>query len=592
MNPQNRTIRLIATSLVALLIGLSLLCFSEHDTSAQGGQVQVNAADPTAAEQGTINLNVKVTGKGFKNGANAKWFVTGTTNPGGVTVNSTTFVSSTELTANITVDDAATIATFDIQVLNSDGRGGKGTELFRVTAKGAGGGTCTNLALFPDNGPNAYSAFTPISTTVNTTGPCTPTSTFPGSLDSCFGLSGIAATSINPGNWAVAVTVQNDGKSVLGIKAKNPTGTGADFFLARYDVFGNLDPTFGGTGVVRFQFTSCADSEYVSSIAAQSDGKILVAGTALVKSQTWGFAVARVNSDGTLDNSFGNGGRVFFGFSQSSSTTGMALQANGKIVLVGAGAGFSVARLNANGTMDATFGIEGKVVEKTSKSGSAGDAYAVAIQQVNGEERIVVVGHRPATNNVSRDFAVMRFTSSGALDGSFGTGGKVFTDFYGYSDKAKAVNIIGDKILVGGLASRGAEILGIDSGNDFGIARYQINGQLDTAFGNGGKVSTDFSGSESEVSAMVIQLDGKIVAGGYATFAATVQDYSLARYNPDGSLDTTFGPSSNGTVLLNYSINDTGPLGLALQPDGKLIAAGGASGIGNFDYVALLRFLP
>jgi len=111
-------------------------------THAQG-QVQVSAADPMAAEQGTINLNVKVTGKGFKNGAQAKWFVTGTTNPGGVTVNSTTFVSSSEVTANITVADTATIANFDIQVLNSDGRGGKGTELFAVTAKGASPNLCT-----------------------------------------------------------------------------------------------------------------------------------------------------------------------------------------------------------------------------------------------------------------------------------------------------------------------------------------------------------------------------------------------------------------------------------------------------------------
>jgi hypothetical protein len=87
------------------------------------------------AEQGTINLNVKVTGKGFKNGAKAKWFVTGTTDPGGVTVNSTTFVNSTELTANITVADTATVANFDIAVTNADGRGGKGTELFAVTQK-------------------------------------------------------------------------------------------------------------------------------------------------------------------------------------------------------------------------------------------------------------------------------------------------------------------------------------------------------------------------------------------------------------------------------------------------------------------------
>jgi hypothetical protein len=119
-------------------------------TSHAQGQVQVTAADPMAAEQGTINLNVRVTGKGFKNGARAQWFVTGTTNPGGVTVNSTTFVSSTELTANITVADTATIANFDIQVLNSDGRGGKGTELFAVTSKGplaSCGSDITNLSI-------------------------------------------------------------------------------------------------------------------------------------------------------------------------------------------------------------------------------------------------------------------------------------------------------------------------------------------------------------------------------------------------------------------------------------------------------------
>jgi hypothetical protein len=103
-----------------------------------------------AAEQGTLNLNVKVTGKGFKSGAKAKWLVTGTTDTGGVTVNSTTFVSSTELSANITVADGATIANYDIQVLNSDGRGGKGTELFAVTAKGGQtscGTDVTNLSI-------------------------------------------------------------------------------------------------------------------------------------------------------------------------------------------------------------------------------------------------------------------------------------------------------------------------------------------------------------------------------------------------------------------------------------------------------------
>ena len=127
-----------AITLVCLAFGLVVfLC--AHLQSAQAQQVQVTAADPSAAAQGTINLNVKVTGKGFKNGAKAKFSVTGTTDPGGVSVNSTTFVSSTELTANITVADTAVIANFDIQVANTDGRGGKGTELFAVIAQGGGG---------------------------------------------------------------------------------------------------------------------------------------------------------------------------------------------------------------------------------------------------------------------------------------------------------------------------------------------------------------------------------------------------------------------------------------------------------------------
>jgi len=125
------------TRLIILCLGFVLLNVCGVLSGAQAQQIQVAAADPPMAAQGTINLNVKVTGKGFKNGAKAKWFVSGTTDPGGVTVNSTTFVNSTEVDANITVSDTAVITNFDIQVLNSDGRGGKGTELFAVISNDA-----------------------------------------------------------------------------------------------------------------------------------------------------------------------------------------------------------------------------------------------------------------------------------------------------------------------------------------------------------------------------------------------------------------------------------------------------------------------
>ena len=141
-SPSTRHSRRRSSLAILLVLSLTALVFTDLRSSAQGA-LQVTAAEPSSATQGTVNLNVKVTGKGFKKGAAAKWLVTGTNDEGGVTVNSTSFVSSTELSANITVSDAAVISTFDIQVMNADGRGGKGTELFSVTGINAKASACT-----------------------------------------------------------------------------------------------------------------------------------------------------------------------------------------------------------------------------------------------------------------------------------------------------------------------------------------------------------------------------------------------------------------------------------------------------------------
>jgi hypothetical protein len=119
-------------SFIAIFV-LSLGMFAASPLAAQ---IQVDSASPSAAPQGTINLDVVITGNGFKRGAVAQWFVTGTTNPGGVTVNSTTVKGATQLSANITVAPDAVISGFDIVVRNADGRTGKGTDRFAVTEKG------------------------------------------------------------------------------------------------------------------------------------------------------------------------------------------------------------------------------------------------------------------------------------------------------------------------------------------------------------------------------------------------------------------------------------------------------------------------
>src|SRR3990172_11866311 len=123
-----KRIPVLSTVWVALFVLSSVpLVFSQD--------IKVTSADPASAPQGTLNLNVTIRGSGFKKGATANFFITGTEDPGGIGVNQTTFVSSAELVANINIADAAVISTFDIQVL-SNGRRGKGTELFAVTEKG------------------------------------------------------------------------------------------------------------------------------------------------------------------------------------------------------------------------------------------------------------------------------------------------------------------------------------------------------------------------------------------------------------------------------------------------------------------------
>jgi hypothetical protein len=126
-------------SVLLAILNTFLLAGSVNATA----QIQVDSTVPSAAPQGTINLDVAITGNGFKKGASAQWFVTGTTNPGGVTVNSTTFKGSTQLTANITVATDAVISGFDIVVRNADGRTGKGTDKFAVTVKGTPVGCTT-----------------------------------------------------------------------------------------------------------------------------------------------------------------------------------------------------------------------------------------------------------------------------------------------------------------------------------------------------------------------------------------------------------------------------------------------------------------
>jgi uncharacterized delta-60 repeat protein len=237
-------------------------------------------------------------------------------------------------------------------------------------------------------------------------------------------------------------------------------------------------------------------------------------------------------SAGALDPTFGVGGKVTTDFAGIFDVA-MALQADGKIVVVGdsvvGGFGdFALARYNADGTLDDSFGTSGKVT--TDFGGDEDRAFDVAIQ-ANG--RIVVVGHSVAGDAV--DFALARYNADGSLDDggpndstpadTFGTSGKVTTDFGGTIDLATSVVLQAD----GKIVVAGSTFGG--GSEDFALARYNADGTLDDGFGTSGKVTTDFGGSDRATS-VALQTDGKIVVAG-STFGGGFGGLALARYLGD-----------------------------------------------------------
>ena len=404
-----------------------------------------------------------------------------------------------------------------------------------------------------------------------------------GTLDPSFGTGGRVTNNLGgTASSARLVTPQPDGKILV---AGGLVVNGAPkFALSRYNPNGTLDTTFGTGGVASAPLDFPGNFDTVGAVILQPDGKIVLAGSTVLTPFAV-FAAARYNSDGSLDTTFGTGGTVTTGFGQvSAQAYAAAVQPDGKIVLAGyanlnGGESFALARYNSNGTLDAGFGTGGKVTTDFS-SVSVAFAYSVAIQQ---DGKIVAAGESRISGQ--RDFALARYNSNGTPDTGFGTAGKVNTDFAGFDDLANVVTIQPDgKIVAAGAA---ASTSAASVSFDFGLARYNSNGTLDASFGRGGKTTTDFAGFADNPSAIALQGDGKIIVAGQAS-ANVAGDFALARYNTDGTLDGTFG--TGGKAMTDFAGGDDRPTTVALQADGKIIAAGVAEINGNTQ-LALARYL-
>jgi uncharacterized delta-60 repeat protein len=310
---------------------------------------------------------------------------------------------------------------------------------------------------------------------------------------------------------------------------------------------GELDTSFGGDGKVTTSFTDVA---YANAVAIQSDGKVVAAGGTGAE-----FALARYDTDGALDTTFGTDGKVTTGFTDGGSANAVAIQSDGKIVAVGiSGEEFALARYDTDGALDTPFGTDGIVT--TDLSSGWDEANAVAIQ-ANG--KIVAAGRATPGSPWRPWFALARYRSDGTLDTSFGDGGTVLTKF-GVSGIAHAIVVQPNhRIVVAGT-----------NGGGFALARYDSHGSLDTSFGKGGKVATLLPGdAPGNAYAVALQPDGKIVAAGAYDFYW----FALARFKVHGGLDQTFG--DDGFVITDVGQGgEQWVSGLVTQTNGKIVAVG------------------
>ena len=394
-----------------------------------------------------------------------------------------------------------------------------------------------------------------------------------GSLDPTFSSDGMTNTDFTgEDDWGYALLLPGDGTILV---AGAATGTSLEIGVACYTTNGVLDVTFDTDGKMSVDFSTGDVTGYSAEL--QVDGKLLVAGT------NWGEiragALARINSDGSLDGDFSGDGKVLTQVAGSEDdAAAMALQPDGKLVVAGFSNGgtqdFALGRFNPDGNLDAAFSDDGIVVAQVGSGIST--IQAVAIQP---DGKIIVAGG--AEGITSTDFVLARYNPDGSLDTTFDGDGKLNTDFSGGADIAFSVALQTDgKIVIAGEATVASNI-------DFGLARYNPNGSLDTTFDGDGKLSTDFSAGYDHASAVTVQTDGKICVAGYS-YGSSMFDFGLARYNPNGSLDTTF--NDDGKLVTDFAGDMDLAAAMVLQPNGKIVVTGNAT-TASSDF-ALARYNP
>ncbi len=394
----------------------------------------------------------------------------------------------------------------------------------------------------------------------------------PGVIDSTFGIGGITSTTIQSFSTLWDAALQSDDKIVTVGFSSSSLNSDKEFSLARYNSDGTLDNTFGTGGVVHHSVTN--GSDWIKSVAIQPDGKIIAAGEGQ-QDGIYCFALARYNPDGSLDNTFGSQGTTITIVDSAHYNTihSIALQSDGKIVAASGYFGI-IARYNNDGSLDNTFGLNGLLQTEA-------DYLESVVLQDDG--KIVAVGSNKI-NSSEHDFIVVRYNPDGNIDSTFGSNGLVTINTGAEWESLFTVKIQDDgKIITGGLK-------GISSNeNEAVLMRFHENGNPDNSFGVSGLV---VSSTLEIINSIQLQADGKIVAGGNVdSVSQNSKDFALSRYNTDGSLDISFG--DNGTTITLFEpvdLLDNVIQKVLILSDGKIVAAGSSSYSANVSKNILIRY--
>lgn len=383
-----------------------------------------------------------------------------------------------------------------------------------------------------------------------------------GILDTSFGNNGIVTTVIS-GTYNLGHTsvVQPDGKIIVAGEA----GESSTYKVAvvRYNTDGTLDASFGNSGTLLVQVGSARS--YARNIALQPDGKIVI-GAYTYDDIAADFAVVRLNADGTLDNSFGTNGINIVDNGSHDVVDAMTLLSDGKIVLAGNNYdNFLAARFNTDGSLDTSFGTNGWTSTEFNSSYSQ---VKDATSQNDG--KILLSGFGTDISTGRYKIAVARFNTDGTIDNTFGTSGQVYFNIGSFDDYGTGVAVQTDgKIMIGGYTILDSNF----SKYDFAAVRLNSDGTLDDSYGtNGIAISSVIDNGRNYAEQMLLQPDDKIVLMGFVGAGSNDDDMGMVRFDNNGNLDATFG--NGGKVITDVGGRYDYGKAIAIQPDNKIILAG------------------